>query len=86
MEKITDRKAVLIALRTAIDCDLELIAAHSHLREYQAVKDANRRIVAYRRVIERYFDGARPLSFSEIWNEGGEEAKTISIYDIGGLA
>lgn len=66
--RITDKRAVLIALHLAIDTEKSLIASHrnahtGHLNEDEpGVIRARHNIEAFNRVLDRYYGGKRPTA------------------------
>lgn len=69
--RLTDRKAVYIALVLARDYELQLIDAHKGLENFEThetVIHCRRRIAAFERVMNRYFGGlpADPLKGTKL--------------------
>lgn len=81
--RMTDRKAVEIALRIAIDTENDLIGGFSHMPNMDkepGVITARRRVAAFRRVLSRYYEG-KPLSLHEIFAEKMKDVPTVDVME-----
>jgi len=72
--RLTDRRAIKLALFLARDTEDSMIDAYTDKKD-PAVLQARKNIAAFERVLNRYFDGARPADLMK-------SAKIISVSDM----
>lgn len=80
MARLTDRKAVEIALRIAIDYELDLQDAVHNDKDDLGYQIAARRIKAFRRVLKKYYEDGRSLQ--EIWADDMRDEPTVDVMEL----